>query len=278
MHSNSGTRTNSTAVVALATAALGFVCLFGIGGVMGIVLGLVAKGEIRRSEPRERGSGLATAAIALGVVQVAAFVVLVGVGIATLARPSAPKPFAHAPAAPLPRPVPSARRAAPNADGQRGTFDTRQRERAIGRLTLVDVGTDAGPLGPILRAEYSKAVSSKGRLILFVVGADCAPCNGVSLALPDARMQRAFAGSRWIRVHARERAHELAQLGVPIDTIPGFALLSASARPTDYLHGGEWDADVPDNIAPVLTDFVRGVQRVRRYPWRGSRRPDETTL
>jgi hypothetical protein len=279
MHSDGGPRTNSTAVIALITAALGYFCLFGVGGVMGVVLGLVAKAEIKRSEPRERGGALATAAIALGLVQVAGFVVLAGMGIAMLARPPAPKAFAHPPVAPTALPAPSvARPSLPKSGELRGTIDATKRELEIGRLTLVDVGSDAGALGQVLKAEYAKALASKGRVVLFVVGTDCAPCNGVSLALGDPRMQQALAGSRVVRVHARERAEELTLLGVPIDTIPGFALLSATAQPTDYLHGGEWDADIPDNIAPVLTDFVRGVQRPRRYPWRGLRRPDETTL
>jgi hypothetical protein len=91
-------------------------------------------------------------------------------------------------------------------------------------------------------------------------------------------MQRALAGSRLIRVHAGERGEELERLGIPADTVPGFALLTSGARPIDYLHGGEWDADIPDNIAPVLTDFVGVRKRPRRYPWRGLRRPDETAL
>ena len=279
MHPNSGARTNPTAMVALVTAALGLFCLPGIGAVMGIVLGLVARGEIRRSEPREGGRGLATAAIALGGIQVAGFVILAGVGIAMLTRPPAPKAFARpAPAATAP-PLPSvARPSAPRVGGARGTIDASRRELAIGRLTLVDVGSDAGALSQVFKAEHAKAAASKGRLVLFVVGSDCAPCNGVSLSLRDARMQQAFSGSRLVRVHARERAEELTLLGIPIETIPGFAVLSESAQPTDYLHGGEWDADIPDNIAPVLTDFVRGVPRPRRYPWRGLRRPDETTL
>lgn len=277
-HAEPGSRTNSTAVVALVTSALGFFCLFGIGGVMGIVLGLVARSEIRRSNPPEHGRGLATGAIVLGGVQVAAFVVLAGIGIAMLARP-APKAFAPVPAAPTAVPGPSvAHPSAPRSNAVRGTLDASLRELAIGKLTLVDVGSDAGSLSQVLRAQHEKATASNGRLVLFVVGSDCAPCNGVSLALRDSRMQQAFAGSRIVRVHARERAEELTLLGIPIETIPGFALLSAGVRPSDYLHGGEWDADIPDNIAPVLTDFVRGVQRPRRYPWRGLRRPDETAL
>jgi hypothetical protein len=34
---------------------------------------------------------------------------------------------------------------------------------------------------------------------------------------------------------------------------------------TDLIDGGEWDADVPENIAPVLGAFVRGTYSNRRH-------------
>jgi hypothetical protein len=276
MQAPGGARTNPTAVVALILSLLGFVCLFGVGGVVGVVLGVLAKGEIQRSDPPERGRRLATAAVALGLLQIALCVIAIGAAIAGLMRPDRTAANARAPAAaPAPvRPVPSTR----PSPGARGTLDTHQRESSIGQITLVDLGTDSGPLSQVLQHQYQRAQASGGRAIAFVVSPDCSPCNGVALALTDPRLQRALAGSRLVRIDVRERAEELLLLGIPVETIPGLALLAPGARPADYLHGGEWDADVPDNIAPVLSDFVAGGSRARRYPWRGLRRPDETAL
>jgi hypothetical protein len=280
MEAHGGARTNPTAVVAFVVSLLGFVCLFGVGGVVGVVLGVLAKGEIRRSDPPEQGGRLATAAVVLGLLQIALCVIAIGAAIAGLMRPArAPAIARHPTAAPAPvRPAPSARPSPPGAPGARGTLDTHQRESAIGRITLVDLGTDSGPLSQVFQNQYQRAQASGGRAIAFVVGPDCSPCNGVALALTDPRLQRALGGSRLVRIDVRERAEELTLLGIPVETIPGLALLAPGARPADYLHGGEWDADVPDNIAPVLSDFVAGGARPRRYPWRGLRRPDETTL
>ena len=277
MEAHGGVRTNPTAVVAFIVSLLGFVCLFGLGGVVGIVLGVLARGEIRRSDPPERGGRLATAAVVLGLLQIALCVVAIGAAIAGLMRPDRATAIARPPTvAPAPvRPVPSAR---PSRGSERGTLDLHQRESSIGRITLVDLGTDSGPLSQVLQNQFQRAQASGGRAIAFIVGPDCSPCNGVALALTDPRLQRALGGSRLVRIDVRERAEELLLLGIPVEAIPGLALIAPSARPADYLHGGEWDADVPDNIAPVLSDFVAGGPRQRRYPWRGLRRPDETAL
>jgi hypothetical protein len=276
MQGQGGARTNPTAVVAFIISVLGFVCLFGVGGVVGIILGVLAKGEIQRSDPPERGRRLATAAVALGIVQIALCVIAIGAAIAGLMRPDRSAAIARPPTlTPAPvRPIPSAR----PSPGARSTLDRHQRESSIGSITLVDLGTDSGPLSQVLQQQYQRAQASGGRAIAFVVSPDCSPCNGVALALADPRLQRALGGSRLVRIDVRERAEELLLLGIPVETVPGLALLAPGARPADYLHGGEWDADVPDNIAPVLTDFVAGGSRPRRYPWRGLRRPDETAL
>ena len=278
-----GARTNSTALAAFWIGVLSFFCMFGTGGVVAIVLGALALGEIRRSEPPQQGTGLARAAIGIGVVQLALIVVFVGsmvalmYGSATKTGWTSSRP--HPPSMPTPAPsyvAPST--TAPGAASPRATLSTRSREQAIGRITLVDIGSDAGPLARALAREFDKARAAKARAVVFVVGPDCSPCNGVALALRDARLQKALANVRLVRVDATERVEELEVLGIPTESIPGFALLAEGARPEDYLHGGEWDADVPDNIAPVLIDLVSRGHRPRRYPWQGLRRPDETAL
>jgi hypothetical protein len=276
-----GARTNSTALAAFWIGLLSFFCLFGTGGVVAIVLGALALGEIGRSEPRQDGSGLAKAAIGLGVVQLALIVVFFG-GMIAMMYGSASKTGWTSSKPPTPSlPAPSYAApgsSAPSPNAPKASLATRSHEQAIGRITLVDLGADAGPLARALTREFDRAQAERAKVLVFVVGPDCSPCNGVALALRDARLQKKLAGVRLVRIDASERAEELELLGIPTDNIPGFALLAAGARPEDYLHGGEWDADIPDNIAPVLIDFVARGHRPRRYPWRGLRRPDETSL
>lgn len=70
----------------MAVTALICACVAGIvvGGVLGIVLGSVALDEIRESEGKERGEGMAQWAIGLGVLNLVISVVFVALVIAAL--------------------------------------------------------------------------------------------------------------------------------------------------------------------------------------------------
>ena len=56
--------------------------------------------------------------------------------------------------------------------------------------------------------------------------------------------------------------------GVSYGGVPWFFLLAPGLSPRDGISGGEWDADVAPNIAPVLGAFVRGRYAERREAWR----------
>jgi hypothetical protein len=63
-----------------------------------------------------------------------------------------------------------------------------------------------------------------------------------------------------------------------MDAFPAFVLLGRDGHAADYLHDGEWDDDVPENIAPVLKSFVEGTYSRRRSPWHGGLHEDETPI
>ncbi|MFZ5897343.1 MAG: DUF4190 domain-containing protein [Myxococcota bacterium] len=279
MNANAPLKTNTTALLAAFAGVLGF-CFWGIGGVLAIVLGLAARAEIARSAGREGGNAAAIVGIVLGGVNIASCIIGVAVGIALLARPAAPAPMAHPTPAPVPVPttVPSSRR--PNrTPPENASREQAVREAMFGSVRVVDVTPAADKsLRRILEAQHKAASDADERLILFVVAADCLPCNGFMLALGDKRMQSALRQVRLVRVDANEYAPELSALGIPTDTIPGFALIAGGRRVSDYVDGGEWDADIAQNIAPVLGAFIQGKYRVRRHRFRGEERADETAL
>lgn len=270
-------KTNTTAIVAVVAGILGF-CFWGFGGLIAVVLGIVALREIERSGGRERGKGLSIAAIALGGSSLALLVLGFGVLIALFARPEPARPSTRlpprtslAPTLPPTHP-PLARR--PNTS----PAPAEPRENVIGRVRIVDVGGESVSLTRVLQEQRRATRASGEKLVAFVVAPNCAPCRDVARALSDQRMQAALDHVRLVRVDATAHATELLHLGVPLDAVPGFALLSDALRPIDYVHGGEWDADVPENIAPVLGAFVRGEYHRRRHPYRGPTRRDETPL
>jgi hypothetical protein len=279
-------RLNATALLSLLVSIFGTVCFFwGIAGIGAIVLGIVAQGEIRRSEGRQHGQGLAIAGITLGVVHLFALVLGTAAMFTMAVRPgsllghlgsrSHPAP----PVLPTPKPVP-APAPTPQPAERTGTVtrEAATKTTVLGQLTLVDPGTEVQAFKALLASEQGHATLERQKLVVWVTATDCAPCTGVSVALSHPKVQEALAGVRLLRVDAADFHVELSRIGIPVDVMPGFALMGANGAPADYVNGGEWDADIPANIAPVLGAFVRGSYKTRRHPWRGVPRGDETTL
>jgi len=158
------------------------------------------------------------------------------------------------------------------------TLDAATRATKFGALTLVDPGPGAGTLDALLREEGARAGAERQKLLVWVSSPDFPSCNGVSVALRDPRLQKALSGVRILRLDVNDYYVELTRLGLPVKVIPGFALMTPEGRPLDYVNGGEWDADVPENIAPVLGNFIHGRYTRRRNPWHGALRGDETKL
>jgi hypothetical protein len=275
-------RLNAAALLSLLLGLFSFVCFFfwGLGGIGAILLGIAARGEIQRSEGQQHGKGVANTGIAFGVLHLASLVIGSAVLFTIAAsEKSAVTPFL--PTAPPPgvvvSPAPSLSRVPPELPGAT-TRETATRTLSLGEVTLVDPGTETPSLSVILDRERALSAEHKQRLVLFIVGADCQPCNGVGVALRDARMQRALRGVRLVRVEGREFAVELERNGIPTEVVPGFALIGDDGRTLDYVNGGEWDADIPENIAPVLRDFTAGRYLKRRNPWKPGGAQGETTL
>jgi hypothetical protein len=277
-------RASGLANAALGVALFAYICFWGFGGFLAVIFGLSARSEIARSEGRLRGRRRATLAIALGALNIAATVALAIAAGRALERwsrttsgssPSVTHPTL--PVAPKSRPLfPGKRRA--GASRAPSSVDSGAVVTEIGRITLVDPGRSGHPLRQLLEREHARADRSNAKLLLWVTAPGCGPCAGVAAALDDARMQEALAGIRMVRLDIAQFGQELVALELPTEKIPGFVLVAPDNRALDYIHGGEWDADIPANMAPILNKFVRGTLRLRRDPWHGGPHPDETPI
>jgi hypothetical protein len=276
-------RTSGTATLALAAGILSFFCLFGLGGMLAIALGWLAYGEIERSGGRLTGRRLAGAGIGLGIANLVATVVGVGVLVALAVRPDPAAartvpptpPKAIAPRIPLPAPAasPSEEPADPDVEAPLPTLPPH-----VGKIVIVEAKAGADGLEAQLLDQVHQSTRAGEQVLLWTVTPGCEPCAAVGRALGDARMQRALTKVRLFRADAASFPVELKRLGVPIDNVPGFTLLDAHAHPVDYIHGGEWDDDIPANIAPILDRFVRRSLGARRHPWSRPLRDGETSL
>jgi hypothetical protein len=86
--------TNIWAVVSLASSVLSWLGLFGIGGIIGIIAGIVARNEIAASRGAQSGDGLALAGIILGSVNVLLSCIGLLCGLAFFALTLGAIPFA----------------------------------------------------------------------------------------------------------------------------------------------------------------------------------------
>jgi hypothetical protein len=73
-------KTNALAIVSLVAGIAQFICFYFVGAIAAIVTGHIARGQIKRSQGRESGGGLALAGLILGYVGLA-LTVLAGLGI-----------------------------------------------------------------------------------------------------------------------------------------------------------------------------------------------------
>lgn len=135
-----------------------------------------------------------------------------------------------------------------------------------GVLSVVDVGLDAPPLDQVLREQREIAEEEGQTVLVMLTGQRCEPCRGFDDALADPRMQTALASVRLVRVDLNVFAEEVERMAFPSRLYPSFLLLGPDLRPVDAIHGGEWDADIAENIAPILGSFVQGTYLERRHP------------
>ena len=74
-----GGGTSVWAVVSLILGVLSFMCIPFLGGVLAIVFGAIAKSRIKRSKGKLGGSGLATAGLVLGIVNLSILIVIAAI-------------------------------------------------------------------------------------------------------------------------------------------------------------------------------------------------------
>jgi hypothetical protein len=240
-----------------------------VGAILAIVFGHYARREIDASGRHRSGYALATTGMLLGVVGTLFWGGALSWFAWTLRyridpagdEPSAAAPPSRRGSGPAAAPGP----ATPVEPGWIAPKSTKQEQR--GAITVVDVGIKTSSLTEELARQRADATAAGEQLVVMTTGNDCAPCRGVDEALSDPLLQTALAKVRLVRVDIYVFHDDLEALKIPDDGIPGFFLPGPDLTPRDGVDGGEWDDDIPANIAPVLSAFVRGKYDRRRHPW-----------
>ncbi|MDB5220647.1 MAG: hypothetical protein JWO86_8574 [Myxococcaceae bacterium] len=235
-------KNDSRAIVALVLGLLSMTCMGLFAGIPAIVIGAMSRKEIDRSQGALTGRSMAAGGIVAGLFGTGlSLVILVALLGGALEASHAPEPRTESP---LRVPVAA------------GT-------RSYGSLDVVDLES-TGVLKTQL-SEIAKTASGKGRtVILQTYVRSSRECAEVAAALPDPKMQRALANVTLVRVDIDTFENELKAMRVDTESVPWFYKLDANARPTDAISADEWDANIPENMAPVLGDFARGALGGRR--------------
>jgi hypothetical protein len=286
---------NSYAGWALLIGVLALIC-FGAGpvlGVVAVVLGVLARKQIARTDGRVGGGTMATAGIVAGSMSVVCFIGVVALYL-TWARPTrqtartaqtpvggieTPSAALSPPDSDTASPSPSASSAGPpGSQTPSEPLPTTSTITTVGAITIVDVAGGVPSLAKELRDQRTAAASHGERLLVQTLATTCAPCLGVASSLGDPRMQQALEHVRLVRIDRDQFEEDLDELEIPAKPCPGFFLIDSDLKIRDAINGDEWDDDIAANIAPVLGPFVRGTYTKRRTQWRKSPRPSGTVM
>ncbi|EYF03697.1 DUF4190 domain-containing protein [Chondromyces apiculatus] len=240
-----------------------------VGAVAAMVLGWAARREIDEAPAPRGGRRLATVGLVLGAVFTTGWGAALALGAwawtydrGTLVAVHEPEPTAPATSTQI------TAQAAAAAPSPGGSVPQKTTVKRVGELTLVDVGIDVRTLGEELARQRATAYAVGEKVLVMTTRDPCEPCRGVERSLSEALMQTALRGVRLVRVDIDVFQEDLEELKIPSRRYPGFFLPALDLTPQDGVDGGEWDDDVPENIAPVLGAFVRGQFTMRREPWK----------
>lgn len=237
-------RSDHRATGALVLGVLSMTCLGFLAGIPAIVLGAMSRKEIDRSQGALSGRGIAAGGIVTGLFGTGiSLIVLVTLLSGVIESVNPPEPRT---ASPLRVPVAA------------GT-------RSYGSLDVVDLDTKTPLKGQI--TEIVRVAASKSRTVMLQTYVRSSKeCAEVAAALPDTRMQKALTNVTLVRVDVDAFEDELKDMRIETESAPWFYKLDANAHATDAISADEWDANIPENMAPVLQDFAKGALGSRRTP------------
>jgi hypothetical protein len=264
---------------ALALAA----CGFGPLSAVGIALGWVGRGRLKRVPHATQGLRWANVAIVVGLLNSALW--LLAWGWFTRPPPTetavtaALMPFAtHAAARPseipdfpeietLPEtsraPLEAAKSARQPLEASQGAF--------------FDIPDSVESLGASLEEQARRATARGLTPVVLLVADDCPTCAWLERRLTRPELRHTRSRIALIRVNVTTFESELEALRIPTERSPAFVRISDRGAPLDFIGESEWGT-TPASLAKTLESFLGGEARTRVEPWRGGARPDETPI
>jgi hypothetical protein len=137
----------------------------------------------------------------------------------------------------------------------------------IGAIRVTNIDPDAKQtFHQQLAEEVTRAASAHQTVVVVTCARWDTVSKEIQRSLADPRMQAALANVDLVRVDVDDFGDDLKSAGMLENTLPWFYKVDGALRPIDAISAGEWDDNVPENMAPVLRSFLAGTLRVRRDP------------
>lgn len=228
------------AIASLVLGLLSIVCCGGLlTGIPAIVFGLIGRRDIMRSEGALDGTGVAVTGVVTGAIGTfcsVAYIILNVAGIWAVSK--------SIPTAPTWAPPPTL---AP-------TFMP-----STGKVHVIQLRKADGPLAAQLASQASSAKSTGNRVMAMTVAPDCKACTEIQATFPDFTMGLTLEKVTVARVDVTEFGAELGPAGMAKGKdLPWFFLVDDAGKVTDAMSADEWDDNRPENISPVMDQFLDG--------------------
>jgi thiol-disulfide isomerase/thioredoxin len=264
-------QTDEKAIVALVLGALSVFCFGPLTGIPAIIVGVLSRKSIAAANGTKTGGGLAMTGIVAGV----ASIVLTASAVAAIALAGASashdaRDDEQAFAGDTDETEGDSEDEGDEAQEglgvrpRRGAVAAETSVEKIDALEVVDLHPGSGALRDQLVAQLARSQASKRTMLVQTTAEWCKPCQEINDSLEDSRMNRALANVSLVRVDIDEFGDELKPLRLPATSVPWFVLLGADLKLKDAISAGEWDDNIPANMAPVLSKFLSGKLKVRR--------------
>ena len=103
--------------------------------------------------------------------------------------------------------------------------------------------------------------------MIMTVSPTCTACTEIAGTFADFEMQLSLGKVTILKIDVTEFSTELGAAGLEKGkNLPWFFLVDPSGKVVDSISGDEWDDNKPENIAPVMDQFLDGTLTKKHPP------------
>ena len=257
---------DSKAVISLVLGILSIVCCFGIlTGIPAIILGVLSRRDIAKSQGALGGEGMAIGGIVTGGIAVVGtilyFIFYIGIFAAVAAAPT-PAPPPYIPPTPTYSPYGTS-----TATATASATSLPPVSPVMGTVSVHDLHRSGGnTLHSAIALEMGEAKDDGVKLLVVAVSPTCAACDELFGELNSPELQKALKDTTIVRVDVMEWKADLPGLGMDNTGVPWFDRFNDAMKLVGAISADEWTDNTAENIAPVLEQFMKGTYKPKAAP------------